>query len=83
MSLPGASLYTIGQPQQDYIRVDVDQGEADVPYGVVHPGHCEESSKVGCVGGTHNEGEEPPAAHHDAHGHRVHRRLATCRMQRD
>lgn len=49
-----------------------------LPYGVVHPGHCEEGSKIGRVGGAHDEGEEPPASHHDAHGHGVHGGLATC-----
>lgn len=43
-----------------------------LPYGVVHPGHCEERRQVRCVGGAHDEGEKPPAAHHDAHGHGVH-----------
>lgn len=49
-----------------------------LPYGAVHPGHCEEGSEVGRVGGAHDQGEEPPAAHHDAHGHGVHGGLATC-----
>lgn len=45
---------------------------AVLPYGVVHPGYCEEGSKIGGVGGAHDEGEKPPAAHHNAHGHGVH-----------
>lgn len=50
-----------------------------LPYGVVHPGHCEECRKIRRVGGTHNEGEEPPAPHHNAHGHGVHWGFATYR----
>lgn len=58
--------------------VPVLEGGMVLPYGVVHPGHCEEGSKIGRVGGAHDEGEEPPASHHDAHGHGVHGGLATC-----
>lgn len=55
-------------------RMETQRGSPD---GVVHPGHCEEGSKIGGVGGAHDEGEEPPAAHHDAQGHGVHRAVAT------
>ena len=44
----------------------------DLPDSVVHPGHGEVGCQVGCVGGTHDECEEPPAAHNDPQCHRAH-----------
>lgn len=69
----GSSLSAWGEAQ---LTVPALEGVV-LPYGVVHPGHGEEGSKVGRVGGAHDEGEEPPASHHDAHGHGVHGGLAT------
>lgn len=40
-----------------------------LPHSVVHARHGEVGGQVGCVGRTHDEGEEPPAAHDDAQSH--------------
>lgn len=57
------------------------EGGIVLPYGVVHPGYCKEGSKVGCVGGAHDERKKPPTAHHNAHGHGVGWGFATCGQQ--
>jgi len=36
-----------------------------LPNGVVHTGDGEVGGEVGRIGGAHDEGEEPPAAHDD------------------
>lgn len=59
------------------------EGGIVLPYGVVHPGYREEGGEIGCVGGAHDESEKPPAAHHYAHGHRVHGGFATCGRETD
>lgn len=69
--LPGQVCILSLQPLSTE-RSQIWKEEWILPYGVVHPGHCEESSQIGCVGGAHDESEEPPAAHHNAHGHGVH-----------
>lgn len=63
------------------LAVPAPGGGMVLPYGAVHPGHGEEGSQVGRVGGAHDEGEEPPASHHDAHGHGVRGGSAPCGRQ--
>ena len=36
--------------------------------GVFHSLHCQEGGKVGCVGGHHQQGEQPPDAVQQARG---------------
>lgn len=75
--LPWTRLPPVFTASRSWV-VQIWKDEWILPDGVVHPGHSEECSKIRRVGGAHDEGEEPPAAHHDAHGHGVHWGFATC-----
>lgn len=52
---------------------------SDLPYVVVHAGDGEVGCQVGRVGGTYDEGEEPPAAHDNPQGHRAHHTVPSYR----
>lgn len=53
----------------EYQKECVAAAAASSPHGVVHARHGEVGGQVGSVGRTHDEGEEPPAAHDDAQSH--------------